>query len=119
MFDKNNCASTKDESSYTSAELIIKLPNGEMLPLSKLPVTKEKGVRGYSKSTPSTDEEGVSSQSASRCKRTSTYTSNTSNSSGENPKEILKNILENKPKSSNTCTDSNKSSTPIISLVQV
>ena len=110
---------TKDSSAFTSAELIIKLPNGEMLPLSKLPVTKEKGLRGYSISTPSADNDSISSQFLSKFKASSTYNSNTSNSRSESSKEILRSMLENKEKCSAAPKNSDKTSTPVFSVVQV
>ena len=90
-----------------------------MLPLSKLPVTKEKGHRGYSIANFQPDKDIISSQSTSKCSASSTDNSNTSNSRSEHPKEILKNMLENKQKSSVDPKDRDTTSSPVFSVVQV
>ena len=119
MNDEDDVVNAKDSSESTSAELIIKLPNGEMLPLSKLPITKENGLRGYSINTPSAEYDSISSQSLSKCKAAPSYNSDTSNSRMEHPKELLKSMLENKQNRSATPYDSDKTSSSILSVVQV
>ena len=89
-----------------------------MLPLSKLPVTRENVLRGYSIRNPSSNSI-ISSESTSKLSPSSSDNSNMINSGTHGAKQKLKTILENKSESSTTAKDREKTSSPIISVVQV
>ena len=100
----------------TSAELLIKLPTGEMLPLSKLPVTQERTLGGYVLSN-ATNSSDISIETASQLDGCTN--SNTDDDIIKDPKQKLKSILEGKPENSFALGKRKKPSDPIISLVQV
>ena len=102
----------------TSAELLIKLPNGEMLPLSKLPVTKENAFRGYSIKNPNNDMIRLTN-TVSRADDDSIEISNPEIDNEENPRQKLKDLIASKTGSSSKLIDTKKTVNPYISIVQV
>lgn len=100
----------------TSAELLIKLPTGEMLPLSKLPVTQERTFGGYVLSN-ATNINDLSIETASQLDGSTN--ANPDDDMIKDPKQKLKSILEGRPESSFALGKRKKSSDPMISLVQV
>ena len=109
---------TADEPTCTSAELLIKLPTGEMLPLSKLPVTKENRIGEYSLTNAACSND-VSGESASQMDGSRVSNLNPGVDVTYDPKQRLKDMLEGKPESSYKVASDKSSSDPIISLVQV
>lgn len=85
-----------------------------MLPLSKLPLTKDGRLGGFSM-TNSASPNDISMASDSQLDDSS----NLNVGSVDNPKLKLKSILEGKPESSVTVADNKHSSDQMISLVQV
>ena len=90
-----------DGSVSASAEILIRLPNGEMLPLSKLPVKKEQGLGGYS-ITNQTDNPIMSPELTSEIDNGSTPAPTNSRYGEKDPKQKLRSILENKKEYSST-----------------
>ena len=109
---------TSTEGSLTSAELLIKLPNGEMLPLSKLPVTKENTFRGYSIKNPN-NEMIRFTDTVPRADDESIEISNPEIDNDENPRQKLKELIATKSDSSSKLVDTKKTVKPYISIVQV
>ena len=101
--------------SVTSAELLIKLPTGEMLPLSKLPVTQERTLGGYVLGS-STNSNDLSIETSSQLDGS---TNTNPDDMNKDPKQKLKSILEGKPENSFALGKRKKSSDSMISLVQV
>ena len=116
--DRLDATSTGDEGSSTSAELLIKLPNGEMLPLSKLPVTKENAFRGYSIKNPNNDMIRLTN-TVSRADDDSIEISNPEIDNEENPRQKLKELISSKSDFSSKLVDTKKTVKPFISIVQV
>ena len=116
--ERSDASSTGDEGSSISAELLIKLPNGEMLPLSKLPVTKENTFRGYSIRNPSNDTIRLT-DTASQADGGSIEISDPEINHDENPRQRLKDLIASKSGSSSKLVDTNKTVNPYISIVQV
>ena len=116
--ERSDASSTGDDVSSTSAELLIKLPNGEMLPLSKLPVTKENTFRGYSIRNPNNDMNRLT-DTASRADDGSIEISNPEINHDENPRQRLKELIASKSDSSSKLVDTKKTVKPYISIVQV
>ena len=116
--ERSDASSTGDEGSSTSAELLIKLPNGEMLPLSKLPVTKENTFRGYSIRNPNNDMIRLT-DTTPRAGDGSIEISNTEIDNDENPRQKLKDLIASKSDSSSKLVDTKKTVNPYISIVQV
>ena len=116
--ERSDATSIGDDGSSTSAELLIKLPNGEMLPLSKLPVTKENTFRGYSIRNPNNDMTRLT-DTVSREDDGSIEISDPEINNYDNPRQKLKELIASKSGSSSKLVDTNKTVNPFISIVQV
>ena len=118
IIDEHNGSREKQETVCASAELLIKLPNGEMLPLSKLPMTKENSLRIPGESNLNEDNSAHLESTTKRLSSMETFP-NTSKCGDVKSKQNLKNILGSKLGSSTAPDDGNKIGDPIISVVQV
>ena len=116
--ERSDASSTGDEGSSISAELLIKLPNGEMLPLSKLPVTKENTFRGYSIRNPNNYMTRLT-DTVSQEDDGSIEISDPEINHDENPRQKLKDLIASKSGSSSRLVDTKKTVNPFISIVQV